>query len=246
MRLAIDVSNYTAIPTAAQVDELIGLGVEGAIVGTSYGGVAARQIAAFEAGGIPCEEYQFPESIRPAVRGWWLDAETGGVTVPIMRALIAQKKPLGIYTRRGWWTQNTGDWNVKAEFPDLLLWDARYCHGDGPCSIDGSRASIEAEYALTPAYVPYGGFDAPSVTQWHDSVTIAGLNLDLDALEDQKVETDMIPYLVWNSTVQQTWLVGPFGACPILYPADATALQAVYGPHKMALTDTALKAIAAA
>lgn len=191
LRLAVDCANFTAVPTPAQVDELVRLGCEGAIVGTSYpvrGGVASAQIAAFASAGIPVEEYQFPEALRYAVRPWWLDAETGGVTVPLMRAIIAQKKPIGIYTRRGWWLTNTQNWNVKAEFPDLLLWDARYCHRDtDPCAIAlaPTRVSIEAEHAMTPAFVPYGGFERAHITQWHNSVMVAGLNVDLDALEDR-------------------------------------------------------------
>lgn len=32
----------------------------------------------------------------------------------------------GVYTGRWWWVPRTGDWNVKAEFPNLRLWHAAY------------------------------------------------------------------------------------------------------------------------
>lgn len=159
---AIDLGNYSAVPTQEQVRCIIAAGYMKAIVGTSFGSVWQQQIEAFERGGIDVEEYVFPGHQPRSSRPFWIDCETGDATTQAIRALAPTAT--GIYTRRGWWVSETGDWDIKTEFPHLRLWDASY--GDPP-----------------PAFVPYGGFSGRAMHQWHDSTLLCGLNVDLNIME---------------------------------------------------------------
>lgn len=161
---AIDLGNYSAVPTQEQVRCIIEAGYTKAIVGTSFGSVWQAQITAFEQGGMDVDEYVFPGHQPRSSRPFWIDCETGDATIQAIRALAPTAT--GIYTRRGWWTSETGDWDIKSEFPHLKLWDASY--GDPP-----------------PAFVPYGGFTEREIHQWHDSTNLCGLNVDLNIIEQE-------------------------------------------------------------
>ena len=56
-------------------------------------------------------------------------------------------------------------------------------------------------------------------------------------------EEDMQPYLVWDTGRKQTYLLGPFGAVYIPYPADAAQFEKLYGGHKMALSSATIDAL---
>ncbi len=171
MTNAIDCGNYSAVATPDQVRCLMEAGYTKAIVGTSFGTVAAAQIAAFERGGMDVEEYQFPNAVRPTARPWWLDCETDAADVATIQRLCALpegERPTGIYTRRIWWQDNTGDWDIKGAFPWLRLWDAAYSDPPAP-------------------FVPFGGFTTRAMHQWHDSTTLCGLNVDLNIVEEEEI-----------------------------------------------------------
>ena len=216
----IDLANYTAIPTAQQVQCLRDHGIKRAIVGTSFGEVWDEQVAALELGGIECQEYQFPTRVRGTHRKVWLDCETPEATVSAISAVAPRVH--GIYTRRGWWQSETGDWDIVNAFPHLKLWEAHY--GDPP-----------------PAFVPFGGWTQRSIIQYHDSTLFCGLNVDLNVIEE--VEDDMAER-VWCSDRLQTWIVGKGGATLVVYPADDLAWKAIYGPHTKAMTGAELDKLA--
>ncbi len=182
--MIVDLSDYSAIPDATQVQCLKTL-VSRAIVGASYGTVWKAQIDVLEQGGIPVEAYLFPDSmVQLDGRGWWLDCETASATKDSVRAICKcggprpYATPIGIYSRKSWWDANMGDWNIKAEFPDLMLWDARYVHGgNDPC------LGWEVEQHMIPLFIPYGGFEQADLVQWHDSIDICGINVDLSREE---------------------------------------------------------------
>jgi hypothetical protein len=190
--LGLDVSNYSDVPTTDQVARLKALGMEFAIVGSSYGNAWWEQEQAFRAGGFITEEYQFPDALRGMVnkQPWWADAENGQATRATLRDAIANGSE-GPYSRKGFADANFPDWNCVAEFPEARLWDARYVHAaDAPCLIMDAVASggdvaaaIAAELAQLSPFVPYWGFTQAAVTQWHDSVTIE-INMDLNVRED--------------------------------------------------------------
>lgn len=189
IELGGDAGNYTVIPSSRQVADLRALGLGFFIVGTSYGYVSGRQLAAFEAGGMEVSEYQFPAKLRPTQRPWWVDAELPDATQASLRNAL-RSGSCGVYTRRGFWQAELGGWSVKAEFPNAQLWDARYVHGDGPCLIFSAmatggdvQAAIARELSWLSPFVPYGGFASAAVTQWHNSITIAGVNMDLNIRE---------------------------------------------------------------
>jgi len=115
MSLWLDCSgSYAIVPSAQQVADLRALGFEGAIVGTSWGRPnALAQLAAFEAGGMRTQEYQFPASRHATGRDWWIDAELADATLIALRsALTAGAR--GVYSRKGWADENQPGWNCKA------------------------------------------------------------------------------------------------------------------------------------
>ena len=186
MNLVIDLANYTVVPSAKQAVDMWQLGVRKAIVGTSFGGRSGPQINALSGAGIECEEYQFPHALLATTRPWWVDCETPEATQVRTRDAL-RRGARGVYTRRGWWTAEIADWNIKAEFPDAELWDARYVHGDGPCKIaeavgrdSGIAEAVAEEFSWLSPFEPYGGFEEASITQWHNSIKIYGLNVDLN------------------------------------------------------------------
>jgi hypothetical protein len=195
VRLALDQSaSYSVAPTPLQTTAWRALGLERAIVGLyPFNVTKANYIcAAWGWAGIPCEEYQFPEALVPTHRPWWVDAELPTATrANITDAL--RKGARGVYTRRGWWNENQPQWDVRAEFPNAELWDARYVHGDGPCLIVDAlnaqgdvRAAMETEFSWLSPFKPYAGFDRAAITQWHNSIIIYGINVDLNELHEEE------------------------------------------------------------
>lgn len=256
MRLAADCStSYSRPPTDREKALWLALGIERMIVGTSY--AADRHTHVWAATGIEVEEYQFPEALKPTPRRWWVDAETPTATRDSIRNAL-RRGARGVYTRRGWWRDNLNDWNVRDEFPAAELWDARYAHGDGPCLIvdalntgDSARVreAIAAEYATAPPFRPYGGFASPAITQWHNSIVIYGINVDLNAIEEPAPapvqEQDMKPFLVWDIDRQRAYLMGPFGARWITNADDLKTLEVLYGKMAVALRSSTLDALSA-
>jgi len=249
-----DCGTYTVIPTPEQVAELRALGLDFFIVGTSYPidetsphYVATGQLAAFAAGGMDVSEYQFPEALRATTRPWWVDAELDSATLERLRNALRSGSQ-GPYTRKGWADENYSFWNCKAEFPRAKLLDARYVHGDGPCLIADAvasagdvKAAIVAELAMLRPFVPYWGFTEAAITQWHNSIVIAGVNLDLNVMEVEE-EKDMQPFHAWDIGRLRRYLIGPFGAAYVVYPADAAELEKLYGPIKVAMSPETIDA----
>jgi hypothetical protein len=208
---AIDVANFTAVPTDDQVRCLRDSGVTRAIVGASYGYVARGQWQAFAGGGLELEGYAwltsqawYDTTVGSALRQlaglpvqrWWLDCEEdmGVLIVEAVRerirhalSMFAATSPAarrGIYTTASWWQEQTNGWDIVAEFPDVDLFEAHYVHADGdPC------AGVDAERAQIPAFVPFGGWTSRAMVQWHPSTRVCpaddtGLNVDLDEIEE--------------------------------------------------------------
>ena len=228
IKTAADVSNWSHIPTDADIAALKALGVTRAVVGTSfphqnsdgtYTWIGDDQCRAFEAAGFEVQEYQFIGHYRPTTRVWWLDVELNETEEQIRAAVIATH-PTGIYTRRGVW--ETLDWDIVAEFPGLKLWNADY--GTPPRT-----------------FIPYGGWPEPTMVQYHDTMDIGtGLEVDLSYYEE---EDDMTAERVWCSDRLQTWIIGKFGAAPVLTPDMDAPFIALYGGHTRAMTGAELDAI---
>lgn len=74
---------------------------------------------------------------------------------------------------------NTG--NSQA-FNHLPLWDANYL----------AEASIPNVGLLPPnfdGYKPYGGWLSPTIWQWHNTTSLCGHSVDLNALRDSSIPT---------------------------------------------------------
>ncbi len=192
-----DLADWSVIPTAQQVAQLAGVGLSFAIVGTSYATpntgayVADDQIAAFVAGGFDVQVYEFPGVEKPSTYGRWADAENAQATIDTLRQMMRDGF-LGPYSRAGFAAPI--DWDCKAEFPDSKLYDARYITHRGPCLIQQAidtggdiAAAIATEFSWVPQFVGYWGFTEADVAivQWHDSITIFGVNIDLDWRADR-------------------------------------------------------------
>lgn len=251
MSLWLDCSgSYAIVPSPEQVADLRALGFEGAIVGTSWSRPQAlAQLSAFQSGGMRTQEYQFPSALRPPQGDWWIDAELPDATMITLRnAMSAGAR--GPYSRKGWADENQPGWNCKAEFPDAELWDARYVHGDVRCLISEAistgrdvAAAIATERAMMPPFRPYWGFTKATITQWHNSITICGVNMDLNEYEDAPKEDGMRPYLCWDKDRQRVYLIGPFGAAWITQPADVATLEGQFGKLAVAYSATTIDAI---
>ena len=173
IKTAADVSNWSHIPTDADIAALKALGVTRVTVGTSfshqngdgtYTYIGEAQCQAFEAAGFEVQEYQFIGHHKATTRVWWLDVELAE-TKDDVRVAVATTSPTGIYTRRGIW--ETLDYDIVAEFPGLKLWDANY----GP---------------LPRTFIPYGGWTKADMTQYHDTMDIGtGLEVDLSYYEEE-------------------------------------------------------------
>lgn len=214
MPTAIDISNYSGRITARQVACWKAAGVALVVVGTQDAAIASQQLSMLRDGGIAREAYvylylssptapqvQAAESIIApyGCRRLWLDAEDdqGALSsFAVREALIAARKavtaPLGWYTRRGWWRQATGDYQGFRADP---LWDARY-------PAPGSD--------VIPAFIPYGGWTAPAMTQYHDTTTLCGVSVDLDVEEpmtpEERQQFDAVAAKVFDLQQQVTAL----------------------------------------
>lgn len=180
--IAADCSNWSRVPTAADIAALKGLGVTRMIVGTSFSQrqpdgsyvyIADQQMAAFEAAGFEVQEYQFIGKHYPSTRPVWLDVELAETADDVRKTLLLlaiwNQMPIGIYTRRGIW--DLIDVDLVSEFPGLKLWDANY----GP---------------LPRTFIPYGGWTKADMTQWHDTMDIGtGFNIDLNEYEEAHMPT---------------------------------------------------------
>ena len=200
MSLAIDVANYTDVPTPSQVQCLIDNGYSRAVVGCSYGTVAGAQLDAFVAGGMDVEAYAWIShplntllieraltviAHRPVTR-IWLDAEAdnggrtpAGVVADINGAVEYVRKVrsdirIGIYTGAWWWTPNTGN---SQETWGLPLWLANYRDPGNP---------------LAESEIP-GGWTKANVALWQYAGTVetCGLNTDRNLIYAE--EDEMTP-----------------------------------------------------
>lgn len=199
---AVDVANYTAVPTPAQVQCLIADGYTTAIVGCSYGQVARSQLMAFSDNGMKIEAYAWIthplntlllERALTVIAGLpvtrlWLDAEAdtngrtpAGVVADINGAVEYCQKvrpdlALGIYTGAWWWTPRTGN---SQETWGLPLWLANYRDTDNP---------------LAESEIP-GGWTRESTAIWQYAGTIetCGLNTDRNLIleEDEMTPAQM-------------------------------------------------------
>jgi hypothetical protein len=189
-------TSYSRPPTVAEAALWKSLGLTRMIVGTSFSPDAGHTAAWSQV--VDVEEYQFPRALRSTGRAWWVDAETPAATRETVRDAL-DRGARGIYTRRGWWLENMGAWDLQAEYPAAELWDARYVgtakHGTPgePCLIvqalnagDAQRVrdAIAAERATTPRFKLYAGFARAALTQWHNSIVIYGINVDLNEAEE--------------------------------------------------------------
>jgi len=197
MRRAIDVANYTAVPTPAQVACLLTEGYDTAIVGASFGSVARPQLQAFAAGGMQVEVYAWV-----SFSGWWenlLDGALGAIAgLPVRRLwldceeetameprtvirrieqaveYVEEARPdleVGIYTGAWWWSDFAGN---TAPFAHLPLWSAYY---DNEPDIDFAQ-------------LPYGGWRAPAIEQYHGTVETCGLNTDRNVINEEEETMD--------------------------------------------------------
>lgn len=158
MRKALDVANYSTIPTPEQVACLVAQGYDTAIVGCSYGSVAHGQLAAFSAGGMGIEAYAWvsfgPNWQRPldkalsvidglSITRLWLDCEEQpgagydqAAVIQRVNDAIAYTQTqrgdleLGIYTAGWWYGPNCGTYDG---WKDMPLW---YAHYDGVPTFD--------------------------------------------------------------------------------------------------------------
>ncbi len=205
MRLAVDLSNWTTIPTPAEVDGLRAAGVERAIVGCSYGQVGRSQLIALDAGGIDVEAYGWvthPLNVHLLDRAiaqadglvdrLWLDCEgptRGRAPTEVLGdiegaiAYMRVRRPdwrLGAYSAKWWWGPATGRSNETFGLP---LWVAAYRDPAAPLE----------EHELP------GGWDVEDVALWQyaGSSTLAGLNVDLNLI----LEGDMPTQQEWDQLV---------------------------------------------
>lgn len=230
MRRAFDLANFTAVPTHAQMGCLKAQGYTHAYVGSSFGDAADYQIARLSRGGFVVGEYMFPTRTHDTDREWWLDAELSPGTVinqTTIRDTIkaATNKPKGIYSNRTAWLNVIGfDWNVKAEFPWLKLWDANY------------------GWTMPRPFNAFGGFVLADriITQW-SPLGLCGLNLDLNVMEDEPIaEEEDMPKVVFNTTDKKIYLVGYEKPIWITSPDEVMQLETAYG-KQIALSDATIQ-----
>lgn len=255
MRLALDLANFTPVPTPPQLQCLKDGGYTRAIVGCSYGTVADMQLAAFYAFGFEVEAYAWVAfgaswqkpldhaltviSHRPYVRRLWLDVEeqVTGMTsaqyearIDAVIAYVRSKRPdldMGIYTGRWWWLQNLPACTKYAGMP---LFTAQYVTNP----------------AVPPGGVPllFGGWQEVAIWQYAGSVETCGLNIDRCVmLEPVEEDEDMKPFMAWDKDRQRAYLIGPFGAAWITQASDVQTLEGLYGKTQVALLAATIDAL---
>lgn len=125
------------------------------------------------------------------VQRLWLDAEDS--THPYDEAqLLAcvdicniRGIPCGIYTGRWWWEPKTHN---SETFRNLPLWHAEYVTDRPEALIDLTEVNISG-------FKPYGGWDHVTLWQFHDTTTLCGYNVDLNAYEALDEEPEEVPTL---------------------------------------------------
>lgn len=222
MRKAIDIANWTLVPTRAQIDCWRNDGYERLIVGVSYGNLAPGQLAVAAAGGMEVEAYGWVSFgagwaapldralsiIAPhPVKRLWLDCEQatmgatpGQVVARIAAAIqyVRNRRPdlgIGIYTAAWWWVPNT---NNAQDFRGIPLWTAEYV--SNPLN--------------PPNGIPrmFGGWASAAMWQYAGTIYTCGLNTDrnviLEAAAVPPEGEDMKPFLCWSGRII---FVGPGG-----------------------------------
>lgn len=236
MKGAVDIANYTSIPTPAQLACLRAAGYTRVIVGCSYGVIATMQLAAAAGAGLEVEAYAFVDftarwegplqrallaiSSQP-VRRLWLDceAETHGLTRQQVVGRIAEAEQyvrrhrpdliIGIYTAGWWWMPQTGD---SQSFKHLPLWTAAYVQ-------DAGRVPDPKAVRL------YGGWNAAALWQYAGTIDTCGLNTDRNLILESE-EDSMKPFLCWSGRVI---FVGPAGPRWITDAAVVAELGRIFG-----------------
>lgn len=190
----IDVSNYSGIPSASQIDELEAAGVNGVIVGCQYEGIADEQLKRFKARGFAEELYVYPvyDAGDPArvdvalrlaqrynVARIWDDIEWNEQihgprpAIPVVingidlrwRTIRGAGFDVGVYTSETQWPLMTGGRLDGIIRPDdTPLWSAYYY--------------LDHRVPELAAFRPYGPWRTPLMWQYDDGPPIAGLTLD--------------------------------------------------------------------
>lgn len=205
MRLALDCSNFTAIPNPTQLACLKFAGYTRAVVGCSDGTVANMQLAAYYAAGFEVEAYcwvsygsQWTAKIDHAlnvlktargVRRMWLDIESdeqiSGID-PTVSQLEARIKAVKTYIQLarpdlelGIYTSRgfwLGHGNLLT-FKDMPLFTAQYV--------------VDATIPPTGQPLLYGGWTEAVMWQYAGSADTCGLNLDRSViLEESMTDQD--------------------------------------------------------
>lgn len=105
------------------------------------------------------------------VRRWWVDCESPSDIAPALaeRGIDAalsvldndpERRPVGLYTARWWWTRN----KMGSKYSSRPLWSAHY---DGDPDIDFGSA-------------PYGGWTQPLIEQYQGTTVLGGQSVDLN------------------------------------------------------------------
>jgi hypothetical protein len=207
--IAVDLANYTAVPTPANLACLRARGVTGAIIGTRGNGIKfGLQAQAFLGAGFTVEAYVFLYAHEPgiaqanaamvlcrpfaAIRRIWMDVESDprhpdpppSVWRLCLRdarsALLLGGFSPGIYTSISKWTL-TGN---TAEHADLPLWEARWRYPSGD-----PRNLTEPPLP----FVPFGGWTERAMVQYAGDVNVCTLNLDFNERESAE-EDEIMPY----------------------------------------------------
>lgn len=182
---AVDISNWSGVPSPEQARQIRAAGFARAICGTQHAATTQGQLDVLGAAGLALEAYTYLRFDRdPApqleaglaalggrvVERMWLDCEAeaalerlgvAGVIEHIVQAAEACVGVVfsGIYTRRGWWLEQTGN---STRFRDFPLWDAT---NDG-------RPDL--------AFSAYGGWERVTMEQFAFDQPVAGVNCDLN------------------------------------------------------------------
>lgn len=187
-RYAVDCSSFTGLLTTAQAQAIKDMGFSKAIVNLYGGATAQSQIDAFQSVGMEVDGYiyfyfsqtaeyrissQLANLAGRTVNFLWLDWEDdpGGKSqaevVDFINNAVAYcsgKIYTGMYTRRQWWVDYTGD---SHQFEGMWIWDAT---NDGTPDM---------------SYKPYGGFKHYMEQYRFDVVLVPGVgNFDLNVYED--------------------------------------------------------------
>ncbi len=175
---AIDISNYSGVPTVEQFQQVKALGYDLVICGTQKPDITLKQLTNAAGAGLRLCLYEwasFPlvltagtiiAATRPIER-MFLDCEEDTILTP--EQVVADLSSLvpatmGIYTRKDWWERFTGNSDCCKDLP---LW---YAHYDGIENFDD--------------FVPFGGWAKPFMKQYAENQTVAGILCDLNLFRE--------------------------------------------------------------